>query len=350
MQLSENIYNQKSTFDLGFNFNLQFPNDLFSPRHGGNFMIIFINEQKDIVGNDVSGVRIRRPVLDENGNRKLIERSRKVTANTSTNVNKRLSEKTVTTGAIALYIPGQLTVSYNMAYQGVDIGFVVGTALNKDITNLARGTAASLTTKEGIMSTINSISKAAGGQASNIAGEFGEPLVQGTYAVQGVAENPFKQLLFSGLDFRKFNFTFTMYPRTQKEAVAINNIIELLRYHMHPEEKTFTGGRYFIVPSDFDIEFYRIVENQDEKSNTTKEATVFENEFLYAISTCVLSDMVVNYTPAAEGFVSHKDGSPLGVTIQLSFIETEILTKKRLLELNRQKYLKNEIPNAKIGG
>lgn len=338
-------YNEKAAFDLGFNFDLQFPVDLFSPRHGGNFMIIYINEQTAIVGESTQGMKIRRPVLDENGNRKLIEQSRKVTANTSTNVSRRINQTTVTTGAIALYIPTQLNVSYNMTYQGVDVGFTIGALANEEISAWVKGTMASAITKEGIISTLNSVGKAIGNKTTtSLVQEFGEAAKAATYSATGVAENPFKQLLFSGLDFRKFNFNFTLYPRSEKEAVIINNIIEVLRYHMHPEEKSFAGGRFFIAPSDFDIEFYRIVDINT--PNESKDATVFENQFLYAISTCVLSDMTVNYTPSSEGFITHRDGSPIGVNIQMNFIETEILTKKRLLELNRMKYLRGEIPTA----
>ncbi len=346
IKISDNIYNNKSVFDLGMNFNLQYPQDLFAPRHGGNFMIIYINEQQILAGTNTS-LSINRPVLNAEGNPVTLQGPRKITASTSTNVSRRVNATTVTTGAIALFIPGQLNVSYNMSYEALDLGFTVGAALNLDVGSMTKGALASVTTTEGMTSTVMAAMKKIE-SLSGIAGEFSQPITQGVQAAVGVALNPFKQLLFSGLNFRKFNFNFTMYPRVQQEAVAINQIIEVLKYHMHPEEKELTGGRFFVVPSDFDIEFYRINEVGDDPKRS-EDASVFENEFLFAMSTCVLTDMTVNYTPAPEGFITHKDGTPLGVSVQLSFAETEILTKKRILELNKQKYLRREKPTAGIG-
>ncbi|MCX8008233.1 MAG: hypothetical protein N3A54_00860 [Patescibacteria group bacterium] len=345
--VSYDIYNKERNWfsDMGFNFNVMYPEDLFSPKYGGNFMVFFINEQKHLVGEGKQGIKISRPVLKPDGSVAVMDRNRRITANMSSVVSRRVNETTVTTGAIALYIPGGIQVNYQMSYDAVDLNFVVGAGVN-DISALLSGGMSTLTTKEGFGKLV--LDRLKNTPASDLANKATSALL----ATQGVIENPFKQLIFSGPNFRKFNFSFALYPRNQKEAVMINKIIEIFKYHMHPEEKDSTGGRFYVVPSDFDIEFYRIIQIGDraEASKGTKldDTVVFENQFLYAISTCVLSDMSVNYTPAPEGFITHYDGTPLGVVLQMNFVETEILTKKRIVEMNTYKFGQNEIPSAPV--
>ncbi|MCX8008106.1 MAG: baseplate tail-tube junction protein [Patescibacteria group bacterium] len=342
--VSYDIYRKDWVFDLGFNFNLQYPEDLFSAKYGGNFMVFFINEQK-YLAEGKSAIKIARPVTKPDGSTVIMERERRPTANLSSVVSRRVNETTMTTGAVALYIPGGIQVNYQMSYDAVDLNFIVGSVVN-DMTATLKGGAASLTTREGFGKLVLERIKAIAPSTA----ELTEKSVAALMATQGVIENPFKQLIFSGPNFRKFNFSFTMYPRNQKEALAINKIIELFKYHMHPEEKDSTGGRFYVVPSDFDIEFYRIVQIGDKTAQTKniEDSVVFENEFLYAISTCVLTDMSVNYTPAPEGFITHHDGTPLGVVVQMNFVETEILTKKRIVEMNAYKFGNKEIPSAPV--
>lgn len=342
--LSHSVINKDSVFRLGMNFDLQFPEDLFSPKYSGNFMLFFINEQKYLVGGKKPPLKVRRKILNENGVPVTVEEERKVTATTSTNASRRMNQTTVTTGAIALYIPGDLNVSYKVNYDEADIGFVLGTALRGNFADFLKGTAATVTTREGMVSFLSK-----NPVLSSLAGaDLAENLAKTTNALGGFVENPFKQLFFSGLSFRRFQFKFTMLPRSQKEAIMINNIVELFKYHMHPEERSFAGGRFFVVPSDFDIEFYRINELSNSSPQNLDTSSVFENEFLFSLSTCVLTDMSVNYTPSSEGFITHKDGTPLGVNMSLQFIETEILTKKRIEELNKKKFLTREIVSPTV--
>ena len=335
--ISANLLNQESLFKLGLNFDLQFPEDLFAQKMGGNFMIFFINEQKALVGSQKNPVKTRRKVYDTNGKRVEMVAPRTVTANNTSVFSRRVNETTVTTGAIALFIPGKLDVNYSVKYEEVDLDFVMSSVIKGDLKQAFYGALSSITTKEGRLLLGTNLGKALGGSDFD---KLMETAKKGGLGAFGVALNPFKQIFFNGLGFRKFSFDFSMMPRNQKEAQMINDIVEVFKYHMHPEEMEQAGGRFFISPSDFDIEFYRINANEDESGKTSANASVFENEFLFAISTCVLTDMSVNYTPASEGFITHHDGTPLGVNLRLSFTETEILTKKRIKELNKNKFMK----------
>ena len=55
-----------------------------------------------------------------------------------------------------------------------------------------------------------------------------------------------------------------------------------------------------------------------------------ENAYFPKIATCVLQSVATNFTP--NGVVSHEDGSPVIITMDLSFLETEMITKDHINE------------------
>lgn len=125
-------------------------------------------------------------------------------------------------------------------------------------------------------------------------------------------ENPRKEQLFEGVAFREFDFSWVFYPNNYKEMQNIQRIIKMFKFHMMPE---LTNGNYFyIYPSEFDMEF---------QFNGTI------NKNLPKISTCVLANVAVEYTPDKE-FVTTSDGQPNGIGLTLKFKETEILHKQRI--------------------
>ena len=74
------------------------------------------------------------------------------------------------------------------------------------------------------------------------------------------------------------------------------------------------------LPSEFDIHY--MYQAADGKAS--------ENDYYNKISTCVLSDCKVNYTP--NGVSSFEDGSPTAIKMDLTFEETEMMTKGRIDE------------------
>lgn len=356
---------KRKSLPYGYN-SLAFPEDLYNnDRHGGNFMVFYINEQKEIPG--VSSRQVKRITDRKTG----VTENREVTAN-NTNLNtRRINRTTVTTKSIAMYIPDSMKINNKVAWENVDLGAIVGIIGQSGMTNgsvydvasrlkdaylnpeqLVRsgiqaapaviGAIGQLIGNSGISSATQGLGAALQGQAEN--------LVNAYNSAKGVAFNPFKEVLFKGVDFREFSFTYKLYPRTRKESEDINTIVELFRYHMHPEEKIDQAGRFFILPSDFDIEFYTMVENKDKVDLLNPAAgfenlqvdmdslyTVKENKYLMSMSTCILTGVDINYTPS-NVFVTHDNGSPLGVELTLNFRETEIMTKNRIRELSEKKF------------
>ena len=86
---------------------------------------------------------------------------------------------------------------------------------------------------------------------------------------------------------------------------------------MSPEHKGGNYGRYYTVPSEFDI-FYMFRGE--------------ENQWLHKISSCVLMNMDVNYTPQQyQTFRPHKNrkgAPPTEMDLKLDFMETALITKE----------------------
>jgi hypothetical protein len=137
----------------------------------------------------------------------------------------------------------------------------------------------------------------------------------GVSAASGLASNPKKEMIFSGVDFRNFTMDYLFYPKSMAETLYVKNIIDMLKFHMYPEYKSkerFT----FIYPSEFDITFFVGTEGK-------------ENPWVNRVATSVLTNMAVNYTPQGVWAV-HADGSPVMIQLSLTFKELSIITKDNL--------------------
>ena len=128
------------------------------------------------------------------------------------------------------------------------------------------------------------------------------------------------EVAFTGLEKRKFNYTFKMIPRSQKEAEEIRAIIFAFKANMLPElDGDYEKGRRMITPNTFDIKYmYR--------GN--------ENEYLNKISTCVLEGLQVKYGGTQfQAFEGNEQGAPVVETeITLNFREMETITRERIFE------------------
>jgi hypothetical protein len=153
------------------------------------------------------------------------------------------------------------------------------------------------------------------GKELGIVGEGIENVLLQSY---GIAQNPQIEVLFETIDNRTFEFNFAFHPRNDKEAEDVLKIIRMFRYHAAPELAQGTGGRYFVPPSEFDIE-YRFKPGKNEND--------IENEALHKFATCVLEAIDVNYVGQSGQFVTFKDGKPVNIEMRLRFKEVEIIHK-----------------------
>jgi hypothetical protein len=219
--------------------------------------------------------------------------------------------------AIALHVPNQLSIKYGANYSDeetfgmqalIDGGEAVGRALTE------AGKALANNDKAGAASAINSNGKTVTSIVANAALSKG-PGGATMSAMTGLAPNPMKEQVFKGVDFRTFTMDYQFAPRDEAEARNVLKIIQAFKYHMHPEYKD-AGNFLFLYPSEFDITYFHGGE---------------ENLNIHRHTSCVLTDMDVNYTPNGN-FSTFKGGMPTQINMTLSFKELTILTKELIAQ------------------
>ena len=217
-----------------------------------------------------------------------------------------------TTDTVVLYMPDKITYSNAQNYGEI--------ALGGEVKSLAGVSAAITTAQSEEPGNLATFAAFLGAELSPIGNKELGALAT---AVTQVVKNPMLEVMYKGVALRKFNFSFSLWPRSEQEAIEVQKIIELLRFHQAPEIKSNTGGFFLIPPSEFDISFM-----YNGKTNPNMDA----------ISTCVLTNISVDYTP--KGFHAFesigsvdtpeigKTGMPVGINLSLSFMETQIITKE----------------------
>jgi len=224
-----------------------------------------------------------------------------------------------TTDTIALYMPDTLNFTHQQNYSDISLGgglfATAGAALSavQGATN-----AAEMSDK-----LLKNASPFVLYGLSRLAGDIGAAAFAGGF---GAVANPQLELLYSSPSLRSFRFDFMFYPRTTKEAIEVQRILDRLRFHQAPEilgsqNVGGVGGFFLVPPSEFDIKFYY---NGQENPNIPE------------ISTCVLTSLDIDYAP--NGFSTYevpnqstptkgRTGMPVAIRLSMEFKETEMLTK-----------------------
>jgi hypothetical protein len=204
--------------------------------------------------------------------------------------------------AIMLPIDSIPKVSYKMNYDEYDAGIIAGllggsSAIQSDLPGRAG---------EGISRAalaLADLGKIAGlGSAKD-----------NILSASAVQTNAFREVFFKSINFRTFSFNYTFLPASEEEVYNVKRIIDLFKFHMHPELSS--DGLFYIYPSQFEIAYYY---------------SGGENPFLNKISTCVLTDMNVDY--GSQFFTSFNNGAPTEIRLTLTFKELELLTKERIVK------------------
>lgn len=224
---------------------------------------------------------------------------------------------------IALYLNGKPSVQYSASWADVDIGLAgslgqkFGQAQqdiqsdwsrfdwhhpidslkdSKTLSNLLSG-------DSGIAASLILRSADKGNGAF---GNFGAAL----QADAAIIPNPFKAQLFHTMGFRTFTFDYTFLPKNKQEYDQVQAIIKTFKTYMHP----VVGGDKFIMhyPAEFSIAYYY-------KGGT--------NDQLFKMTNCALTTCKVEY--GGTDFTTFKriPGGPTEISMQLAFVETELLTR-----------------------
>lgn len=237
-----------------------------------------------------------------------------------TNSGKGLRTIKRTTDSIAFYMPDTLNFTNNQQYSTMEFGA-------SPLSYLAAATAGYSQIKESNNKIQDTVKNLTPFILNNVLRNKFQNAGAGLFAAgTGTVINPQLEMIYSSPSFREFRFDFMLYPRSSKEALEVQKILNRLRFHQAPEVYKegagALGGFFLVPPSEFDIEFYY---NGRVNPNIPK------------ISTCVLTSIDTDYAP--NGWSAYevpndagtatlgKTGMPVGIRLSLNFQETEIMTK-----------------------
>ena len=288
------------------------------------------------------------------------------------------SSKSKAMSSITLPLPAGLQTAYNISYSETSLGALgrefmdalgtgaeaekarglLGSAAGAMAIGAGFGAAGGALTGSGIIG--SALTGAASGLATKaVAGGLGgdprllqvglssvmgdDKLAAAAASQFGVARNPHKVVLFDSVGFRTHSFSYQFTPKNRRESETLKQIIRLFKYHASPgmnptktinmgkvnemlkglgakdtnlQNIELSGGKHFFsYPEFFQIKFHH-------------------PEFLFTIGESVLKSVDVNYH--GGGSVSYARDTadatpaPTQVNLNLSFMETEIITKENI--------------------
>jgi len=338
-----NVFGRNATYEVN---NYMYPSDLMAPdgRYGGNYAIFYINVVEDSKLFDDKSVQTVNDLTPRDSgdlDAMKLTNNQLIGANAAVNTlaglvggsiafgkgltgaakgavlanvgtvgvgvaatlapdTKRAKKRLKT--AIALHIPNQLSIRYGMQWSEDDTAALAMAA--------AGGSEIMKALDEG--GNAKDVTDVGAAIIANIALSKGPQAAANSKAL-GLAANPKKEQIFKGVDFRTFAFDYQFYPRSPEEAQNVLNIIEQFKYHMHPEFKD-TNNFIYVYPSEFDVFYYQ-------GGN--------ENLNLHRHTSCVLTEMNINYTPNGS-FTAFANGMPTQINVTLAFRELALLSKEKI--------------------
>ena len=276
---------------------------------------------KKIWGNDGGNPNERKAVGFEDDIRQSYK-DRGITIpriNKTNTVLRDMPSKDIISGAIALYMPPDIKVSYGAGWGAEDMG------ISGDIAEAYK----SIKDKDlGFMDAVKEARQHGSGIVMQKGKEFVSAITSGAGMGDwvklmgkgmGLAINNHAEMLYEGPHFREFTYSFRFWPRNPDETEKVKDIIKMFKYHMHPWKRTDWGSRFFQYPSEFEIHYLA-----DKGVNTS----------LHRISRCALTKVDVTYGPEGGNYKTFADHSPVSYKVDLSFKELEYQTKQTIAKGN----------------
>jgi len=196
---------------------------------------------------------------------------------------------------IALYMPQTIAFTSTINYGDLELGNIMGN-VKLVIDSIKKGDFSAALDSANLQRFIPT--------------ETGRGIAQRTTNTTPAA---YKDVLFEGIDYRTFNFTFKFTPRNASESELVKEICETFKYHSLPQSRSGTGSiASYNLPEEFVMRFYY----KDKP-----------NKFIDVVGLCALQSVQVTY--GGDKFSTHKDGSPVTTELVLTFRELELIEKNR---------------------
>ena len=221
----------------------------------------------------------------------------------------------------SLFLPISFQVNEGFQYSGVELGAKGGAVLNAfNSGNTSIASSLMQSVKTGATSLSNFFTGGTfTGDAAKIGAAMGAELMPGGVGdavrlTAGVKINPNLRTKFDGVNIRDFTFTFKFIPKSQKESIAIRNIIKFFRIHAYPKE--LPGNGQFPIALEYPNMFK--IKLKTQVGGTFKNVgTPIKYSYLRTIST--------TYNPTSA--VLHPDGAPNEIDLSLNFTEYKPLSR-----------------------
>ena len=236
---------------------------------------------------------------------------------------------------VYLYLPHQLTETFNTAYDRAALG-PFGSAAVDAVSG--RGDMDTFTNaiQKGANSAKSQVAfGAVAGIFTNLSGAIG---VDGNLSknqlaalAKGKVFNPYEETVFRGVNYRQHNFDFDMAPRNGEEASSIRDIILTLRDSMLPD--TSDGDKWLTVPRFFRAEIVRYTPGKlgNQSGNKISRPQSLATLLTYPVN-MVLTGLQVNMTPTGQNNSIRRgdeleDYGPAAYKMSLTFDETAFITR-----------------------
>ena len=128
----------------------------------------------------------------------------------------------------------------------------------------------------------------------------------------GIAPAAMTEMIFNGIDYRTFSFTFKFTPRSRKESDVVNNLLHAIKDAMLPTKIGTKSIAAYQVPHEFVIRFMK----------GTKI-----NPYLDQIGLCACTGVDIDY--GSDKFSTHASGDPVSIDATLTFRELELMERTR---------------------
>lgn len=213
--------------------------------------------------------------------------------------------------SIAIYMPQTLKFNLTTDYGAADIGGALGAfAKIKDAINAGQFKGPDMG------AVAQQAGKLATGASSFFTGGLGDGIGAAVQRRTGIAPAAMSEMIFNGIDYRTFSFTFKFTPRSKKESDVVNNLLHAIKEAMLPERYGTGSIAAYKVPHEFTIRFMRGTQI---------------NPFIDQIGLCACTGVDIDY--GGDKFSTHPSGDPVSIDATLTFRELELMERSRYNQL-----------------
>ena len=212
--------------------------------------------------------------------------------------------------SMAIYMPQNLKFNLRADYGPAEIGIGIGVlAKAKDFYTSGFDTA-------NLGSALQQAGKGIIGASAFLTGGLMGGVGAALQRRSGIAPSAMSEMIFNGIDYREFSFTFKFTPRSKLESDTVNKMVNQFKMAMLPERYGTGSIAAYKVPFEFVIRFM-------------KGTRI--NPFIEQIGLCACTAVEVDL---GDKFSTHSYGDPVTTNLTITFRELELIEKQRYAELN----------------